>query len=65
MRGVILAVVACTAFWMGVGMASAPVQEPSDLPQNVEMYDDGRVTIHTDQRHLKTKNGALIVLEDE
>ena len=65
MRGLIWGLAVCTAFWLGVGVGSIYPQEAPSSSHSVEMHDDGQVIIHTDQRHLKTKDGALIVLEEK
>lgn len=68
---VFVAVAIVTAFWIGLGFGSRPVEVTAPEPEagsgevyNIEIWDDGRVVITTTQEYINQLSEHTVVVTD-
>lgn len=68
---VFVAVAVVTAFWIGLGVGSRPVEVTAPEPAagsgevyNIEIWDDGRVVITTTQEYINQLSEHTVVVTD-
>ena len=68
---VFVAVAVVTAFWIGLGVGSRPIEGAAPEPEagsgevyNIEMWDDGRVVITTTQEYINQLSEHTVVITD-
>ena len=68
---VFVAIAGVTAFWIGLGVGSRPVEVVAPEPEagsgevyNIEIWDDGRVVITTTQEYINQLSEHTVVITD-
>ena len=68
---VFAAVAVVTAFWIGLGIGTRPVEVAAPEPEagsgevyNIEIWDDGRVVITTTQEYINQLSEHTVVVTD-
>lgn len=68
---VFVAVAVVTAFWIGLGVGSRPIEVAAPEPEagsgevyNIEIWDDGRVVITTTQEYINQLSEHTVVVTD-
>ena len=68
---VFAAVAVVTAFWIGLGVGTRPVEVAAPEPEagsgevyNIEIWDDGRVVITTTQEYINQLSEHTVVVTD-
>lgn len=68
---VFVAVAIVTAFWIGLGFGSRPVEVTAPEPEagsgevyNIEIWDDGRVVITTTQEYINQLSEHTVLITD-